>query len=528
MPISVTTEPPTFSFTENPILIEMTTTEHVAIAGVAGRWLLTWSTGFTQGVFQFRWLNNSIVLEMALVAAPDSSGLQIKYSTLASGFIGTDFVPAMKRNYLFDRDFEIEQIGSDRVQITARNVGVEYTLAVQGLSGYAAPVLSTIFPPVTQTYKENYKLGAHLRYNRLGGTAYTEALLELEPLSGKVTFDLASFLNGDIPDSPIPAYSLPGMLNLPEKVIEYYLEYFEGYGVPFYWKIKNSYQKKYALHGGFRWADTFENSVMTDFLALTGRYFLSWKPLVRKMAAGQRDYLSVVNMTNATKVRLKVEFLFVDATTAVVNSYTLNTGEFHYITVPLFYDYLAGLNNTGKEVVEIRVWLATDPSGAKVTEKLTLVLADDNVPVEISEILYRNSLGAYEVVTLTGNTTHIYEGQNERATQKKDKPLYTHDRRSVVLDNSYVIGVTISSGWRTKEEISVMVDFFNSEETYLAINKKWVPVIMNPPSGELHNSLSDGTNSMAIECLFEQENNYSNVKNIGGGTGSGSGGGAST
>lgn len=89
------------------------------------------------------------------------------------------------------------------------------------------------------------------------------------------------------------------------------------------------------------------------------------------------------------------------------------------------------------------------------------------LPSQISEekyfLLFKNSLGGYEKVEVTGKGNDTVEFQDEDVWKSINEADVMEDHRSRLISKS---GISVEAGYKNKEELSFLLDLIKSDEVY--------------------------------------------------------------
>ncbi|NVJ47281.1 MAG: SprB repeat-containing protein [Cytophagia bacterium] len=267
--------------------------------------------------------------------------------------------------------------------------------------------------------EDNYRLYADVLVEEVPGTgSFNKKLaMALEPESnGLATFYLQEAFAGLFKATP-PTKNINTIKEAVGRALLYKVgngELYDDYTDPQNYTVSNIYR---AILGGIskRLYPTldFLNSYLPD-----QKKFLSWKPTERLIDATQEEYLTFFNYSNTiTQIKLFAKAWYTDGT----EGDEFDTGLSLATTYGRHYEIPAGaaFNNVSlqeptKTLLKYQLWLENN-AGTEVTERITYKLTKFRKE-NTRYFMYLNSLGAFEVVGLTGMATE--ESRFEKETMQ--------------------------------------------------------------------------------------------------------------
>ncbi|GHE65030.1 SprB repeat-containing protein [Roseivirga thermotolerans] len=267
--------------------------------------------------------------------------------------------------------------------------------------------------------EDNYRLYADVLVEDIPGTGtFNKKLaMALEPESnGIATFYLQEAFAGLFTATP-PAKNATTIKEATGRALLYKVgkgELFDDHTTPQNYTLSNIYR---AVLGGISKRQYPILNYLNSYLP-EQKKFLSWKPTERLIDAAQEDYLTFFNYSaTITQIKLFAQAWYTDGTEGA----EFDTGLSIATTYGKHYEVPAGaafnnvaLEEPSKTLLKYQLWLENN-SGTEVSERITFNLSKFRKE-NTRYFMYLNSLGAFEVVALSGLATE--ETQFEKDTMQ--------------------------------------------------------------------------------------------------------------
>ena len=425
--------------------------------------------------FEILFLGKNILF--TAVAAPDNSGNQITVGdnfVSVSGWIAQVAVD-MARNYYMNRYCNI-YAGSDYLTIEAKICSsiYDFELGVNNIGsrldggaqfrGGSEPV-----------YAPFYNIGVQLI---VGGIWQTELLLNVDS-AGFAEVDISKIIEANLSPQFTFPFEANSMYNREGNLVAWTFNYYERWGTDNYSAVQES-ELYYGMLGGLSWMQQAKyNRDGTNFFERIqyNQYFLSWAPLIRHI-----------------KIEEPVKLYFLTAGLGGIWAYTtvyypggsekygIAGAELYPVDVSEIGFSVSGIEDSSimdKTATHIEVWME-DMDGNRVSEIRTYYI-DYNEYEHERYFMFRNSLGAYEILRTTGIIKKTDEYEREVSTIDSDTDYTSNDRVDLSVSNKERQKFTLSAGWLGKvanaaEYRNWLRDFSLSKEVWQVIGSTLKPV----------------------------------------------------
>ncbi|MCX6272166.1 MAG: hypothetical protein NTU44_13290 [Bacteroidetes bacterium] len=268
----------------------------------------------------------------------------------------------------------------------------------------------------------------------------------------------------------------------------FFIRYYEVYGDP---PVINETLTSYwffSLNGGIPpWKQVDFYSEWENFhqyLQDTQRYFLTWHwfTKITDMVAPERLYLIIPTQPNDTKCYLEGTLYLTGRSENFSFNFTqvIRTGEVYEIDVS-FRSLFPSVREGEAEGYEL-----TFRTSSGFNSAFFYFTIDNRWMPNVRYFMFLNSLGAFECVRFTGESTYELAFTREYYEQSVLSE-YSNNLvpRSQMLPDTKRSFKT-NTGWISKEEITWMQDFLNSTEVYEVKGLKRYPVLITLDKIETH------------------------------------------
>ena len=454
MALTIASPPPDIGGTRRPILVQFSTDQQAVTPGVP--------QDVTYQNNQYAAEDDTVVLEfngitvtMTAKDAPDGSGTQFRAGIVSFN----ENLAYFQSNYWLGRYFEVTSPQGNRIRFTAREAGTH--LNITRTASWAGGFDELSNTPGTDTVTlDNFQAWLDLYIERERdsndyGTGPVAKLTAAQNAAGLFTFDLSAILDGHVEDCPPPALA-GAILKTELPLRRFKLRYTEAWGSPpapaaiaaggpyFSFRGRREHESAGTHNNGF--ADTF----------LTGR------PLTKTVYRGQADYLYfLVNLANAV--------------TVTVRSYDGNGGILGTLplAVPSYFNHTVLKIPTGPQQLSLPAGTASYTVqvfyGNPGTSRTYTFSISDKCPPHGTYLLFRNALGGYESLPVTGRKTKKGSFTHETADHLLPANYNGSTRESHSFNHAGRDGWEMHTGWVfSKGEAAYYArQFFMSENILL-------------------------------------------------------------
>jgi hypothetical protein len=332
------------------------------------------------------------------------------------------------------------------------------------------------------TMKTFYKIGLQLLIKiDSSWVGVGEDLLPVNP-SGDAVFDIHNlFADRIYPEFTWPEKTSLTFMDLrPHSSAEYRILYYEQYGNPVIPGSLEQSDSFYALIGGVsKLQEAIYNRQNSSFWAkLTyNMYFLTWQPKTKNVSINQVEKLFFLAQSEMTHVSYRISFYFLDGTSQLSVAFTAidlppDKGVIELTVSPAI---IKGSASNPDLIDYYQVWL--EYQSVRISEIRTYHI--DYAPYENPRyFLFLNSLGGYDTLRTTGNQEDTLEYSRISINKILAVNFTELDHEAAINSVSESMTYKANTGWRTREEISWLRDFFLSKQIFLINVNKLVPIIV--------------------------------------------------
>lgn len=418
-------------------------------------------------------------------AAPDNSGAQFHDNSLNQSLPDwiALFADDLSKNYLISRYYDVDvtnvdNVGADIV-ITAKQPGAAYTLNLVTQNGTLS-----IYPDPTNrtgidgTLRAFYGIVVLLYCN----TEFVSELVLNIDNDGLAEVDVSGLLKPYLtPEFEWPESDADFIFPRTGSIASWYFLYGERWGVSEYQATTKS-DTYNVLFGGVSWMQQAKYNAdnITFWVKLcNNKYFLSWAPVSKYIGPEEPLKLYFLNHSAATTLKAQVKLYYASGNNTITIDTVTGVADkaVHEIVLsPVKLVYTGLADNT---LVKIDVWIDNE-NDVPVSEVRTFIF--DYTHYEHTRyFLFRNSLGAYEVLRTTGLLHKSEEYDREMASVDVASDYTGKDRQEVSVSNFEQQKYTLSAGWLSRyanadEYRNWLRDFSLSKEVYQLVGSSIKPV----------------------------------------------------
>jgi hypothetical protein len=474
--VALTNSLPVVVLAGNPVPLKFeASTNLISSAGSKAEIILPWTAVAVNNEY-FDLLLAGQTVRFTCKVTPDNSGTQ--FHDNSGGLTLANWVMLMSndlaKNYLIARYYDIVVAGT-QITLTAKEPGSAYSMEFTAGAGI------DVVPTETNKNGTDFALEAFyyivvLLY--IEGEFITEILLNVDE-TGLAEVDVSRFLQSYLESSfawPEKPGAIETVINSrPNMVIDWYVMYGERWGDGEYQGLRQS-SVYHAISGGLSFRQLAKyNAEGTSFWAqmLANHYFLTWAPLTRKVAPQEPIKLYYINYSGATTISLVVNRYFADgsseAETIASDPAAVNRNVYEFLlAVTPFVDF----DPTAlPDFIRFEVWV--ENAALERISEIRYFEIDFTEYANTRYFIFRNSLGAFEVIRATGVMSRAEDVTRESVVQGLEADFTAMDREEIDVLTSETRRFTASLGWLsrygdTREMRNWLRDFALSKEVYMA------------------------------------------------------------
>ena len=502
MSLTVSRVPGDQNLVKNPVVWEMSTDNEFSTDGVVVQQTLELNVIPSDGdTLSLEWLDGGRDLTFTFRNSPDDSGLELDRSGAhanVASYIQNLLLSELRSNYLLNKDFDISYQATNKVLFTAKENGESYEFTFNS-DGVYAPTFTITQNGVDPEVRDNFRVVAELAARYDGDSDWQKAELEMVPIDSEVIFNFQHLLQA-FDKLVLPNLNTAVPVNASEQVIEFQTRFAEAFGTTISVQRSLQYATKYGVYGGLNLRDrlgvNFESAVLPEFL--THRYNTS-------IRESQPYFLAFWNgASEQVNEDVTAALTYTDGSTATKTLYTKTFLAYGLYLLPVKYSLLAALADSGKTVKSAVIKTGGQLSGARLNIDRTNA-KDETI------IAYRNAFGVLEIECFTGEVLKTFETKFEEADVWRKWDASYQEARMVNYGGKQIYGLSINSGWFSKDRAELLADLLSSDRHYLVLNGKYLPVRLKADEFEISQTRRGSFNSFQLDISFLEDQNYSDV-----------------
>lgn len=479
--ITVDSTPPLVALSGNPIRFGLSTDNNIETAATQTRLNLIFTAkGAANDVVHLTWGNEDI--SFTCKASPDDSGTQIPdgsgSATLANWVAAV--IPYLAANYYINRDWTLVQsTGQILMYGTVGNVSdpsANFTWADSGNEPTYTKVAG-----VAELPRSFFKIGMQVLL-KVSGT-YENIGEDILPVNadGEALFDIHKWFADRIyPEFKYPEASDQIMIARANSSGDYKVRYWEQYGSPIVARMMATTNPYFVLYGGVSTLQqAIYNRQASNFWAKLGynQYFLTWQPTDKLVDRWTTEKLYYLVRSSLASIKLKIEINYNDETAqSTITKTTVNTPvQYGVYEIAVSLNVLQVTGYDGTTIANYRVWIE-DSADNRISEirKFTLDYTSyEEVP---RQFLFLNSLGGFDTLRITGEVEDNLDYQRSSITKVLGADFTELDHQATAGSITESRIHKANTGWKTREDIAWIRDFFLSKQVYQLVVGKLVPV----------------------------------------------------
>ncbi len=507
MSITIDTSPDAVALAKNDLIYKLSTNN--LYAGNGDEAIHSWElTGFPANLdtFDLSWFGGAISLTFTFRNVVGDSGLDLPTgSGNLTNYITDTLIPALKENYLLDRDFRIYFL-INKIIFESRVKSPDFDLIYQsnpyGWDNGFVQTQAGIDPEL----RPGFRMLVQLNYRWLGEQDWRTAELERTPAEDVALINLKSVLS-NLKKHSVPDLTGQVVVNEDDRILEYFIRYGEAFGEPLVVQRMKADSVKLALRAGFNQLD-FEDLVLADsFLN-----FLTSRETAR-IRENQPYYLSFFNNTQNSAWELKVDLMENGESFNLRTLYSFNCPNNGLRRLPVNYSKaIDGVNLNGHTVTQIRYFLLEQGELEPDGHIINLYIDRNSHPDEIY-LLYVNHWGCFETVFFCGEITENTLVFEDSAELIDDPETPNKTRMPAVFNKKYQRQLVIHSGYLSRDESESINDLINSDMIWLINEEVLIPVSVKPDNHPVTSTNNMKDHAYTLTLILNSEQNFSDVGN---------------
>ena len=497
---------PELVLTGNPVPLKFEASENlIENEGSVAEVILTWTVNANAGEY-FDLLLAGETVRFTCAAAPDSSGVQFHDNSLGATLISWVSIVAadLAKHYLIARYYDLTVAGA-AITITAKDPGVAYSLEFTAGAGIDVTATETNKTGVDYAVRAFYVIVVLLYCD---GEFITELTLNVDS-NGLAETDISKLLEAYVSsDFSWPESDADFVFARAGNVKIWNFKYGERWGSGTYTAIQQS-SSYFAMLGGLSWMQlakyNADSSSFWDKLNYN-KYFLSWAPLTRYISPTEPVKLYYLNYSGATTLTVKAK-LYTATTDSTIDVDTISADDMTVYEIVLSPDKVSYTGISDQTLVMMDVWIENE-SSVRVSEIRTYMMDYQHYEHE-RYFLFRNSLGAYEIIRSTGIMQRFDNYERQTTAVGIESDYTAKDRGEVSVLTREQQRFTVALGWLSRygdaEEFrNWLRDFAVSKEVYMISGNTLVPIRLTGTSFD-----RGGDRDMLRRFAFEFVNAFS-------------------
>lgn len=495
--ISIIDQPQAVALAKNPMAITLDTDNYITTPGQKCMVDLDFTGDPVAGeTLMLAWNGKTVLFTFVdYMTAPDNSGLQIwtndfgDYMDDYLGYVRRD----IRSNFLLYADFEVEVVnggmGSAGIRLTAREAGVKYNLAITStVSGMA---VGAQVNGVDEVVRENFKINAYVYLEEVFNSGSFQNIIALQ---GNVTENQCRFELNEILFSylkpVLPSYNQTAVSLALDLLKRYYIAFAESYNVPEEVKFvdHDSMGILSVLLAGYSFEKFPGNTFLADYINhANARKFLTTQPRIKDISREQQEYLYFYNNKISGTLELKAKVYFTDGTSSTSVRLSVTGLQKQVYVFPAGFSQLALVGiDPAKTVLSYEIFVSHSTAGTQ--SEIFTYQVDHNLYENSFYFLFLNSLGGMDTVWCKGS--QALNAKFSREFFQKILPAdYTvteaeKEEYNLLFSQEF----TVATGFKSKEYIEYLQDFYRSEMVFIIRNSHFLRVNIEAKEMEIGKS----------------------------------------
>lgn len=495
MAITVTQQPSKVVLNGNAVLLEVQS-DSAFTAGAKEIFRIDFIDGNEDDVLTLDWGEISLIL--TLKDSPDNSGNQIS----SKGDETTDawlliLVQQLANNYFINKDFVPEKDpNNNSINLVARTTGADKSIAFTSSTVDIIDGGHTV-AGTDDVYAENFNFLAFLN---MQGNTYT---LESRPIKDTSIFNLSKLLSG-FNTLALPPFNGSTISDADALLAAYSVKVAERFG--YFGSVKKMVdvgEDLKSLHGGLPHFVFPEKDFYTDELSGGKLMRLSNS---KRLHENQQELVYYYHDNAATSFDVNATVYLKDGTTStdtVYNNVTTAKGGLHCI--PTRFELLEVVFGVAANLIsKIEIWTSAQNTPGTVFSQILTYNMHQGATKDDLTLLYRTSLGVYEVFMATEFQTHSASVAKQVNAIKLPLDYSRETQPHFEAESRYTTTINANTVWQTRQEQQLFLDLLKSKEVYLA-DGFWQPVTVKAGKQKLFDTDSGSFNGSAITITTKED-----------------------
>lgn len=469
---------PKIAFSQNEILVSLTSDDYLVSEGVAAEYILEWDVDTADGGQLHFYFGDKRGLSLYVVDDPDNSGTEIS----AQGDLShSDYVML-----LISELQQIHEISSryyvsaedNFIKLTAKKVGTRYSILFGGMSFNLVQLVA----PVDHIVHRNFY---HYLEIWSDDEKLYESLLPLNfPITGKTTIDISSILFSSM-GLDIPSLTEKWQL-CSKSIINYNLRYSNAWGEPVNVHNMSNSDRFVAVIGGYsrmalaHISDSkhLEKYLMADpSLYQSQRWFEAYPVEEIEVKTNQPQFLYFINSHQTETLKIKVEATYEDASTSQLILAGGELAAFGKVCIAVGYMQLGldALSTEENKIVSYTVQLIGADDQPRTVTKTFLI--NRCYEANTRYFLFAGSDGNFKTLRTYGSADPSAEFTRESGVQENSQAAKIQFGDVVTFDVVSYENEVVSTGYilsrRSHESIK---EFMLTTRAFRVIGDKLIPI----------------------------------------------------
>lgn len=471
---------PKIAFSKNEIAVSLTSDNYLESVGKAAVYFLNWSTPVADGDFismQF----NSRVVTIACKTIPNydrGDEIEPQGALTKSEYVDV-LISSLNRHHLLSEAYIIDRGSSDRVRLTARKTGIDYSILSTGQNFS----LTQSIAPVNNAVRKNFN---HYIEIWSKGSQIFESLLPLNyPITGLTNIDISGVLNSALD------FDIPNLVDVwqacDRSILPYSIKYANSFGDPFSINAITETSIRYAVLGGYsrmalmhiNQSDYLEKYLLdSPSLYQAQKWFEAYPVDDVEVKTNQPQFLYFVNSRDVSEsLRLKVSYVFDDQTEG---NFTINGGavaSFGKRCIAVGYKQLGldAISSEAKKIISYKVQIvAADGTPRSVEKSFTVNRCYE---ANTRYFLYAGSDGNFKTLCTYGSAEGSVELERESGVKESNQATRIQFGDVLTFDVVSFENEIVSTGYiLSRHSHEAVKEFMLSHKAFRVIGEKLIPI----------------------------------------------------
>jgi hypothetical protein len=481
MSLTLLTSPNTYSFTRNPIPIEVEggTGWQSPTAGVNTKYRLNFPASTSDGdSFQISFAGFALTFTFETSLTDDSGLYILKAASVTALYIA--YVRTTMLQNMTLSDYVAITVVSTPDGITIEAPFEAQLVVFNGIFG----TLTLIDEGSAAVYPSNYTL--RLKLLQANGTFITS-------LTGKPTidspyncpFDVANILDSLL-SATLPTYNYGDVLDCTSNIKEIGYEYAEGWDIPTLYRFRNIGTNFFAVKGGLQ----FPDAPGANYLDTANALIALMQSGEKMTSAAAHEFAYILSTSFTGQIKLRFIVRKTDGTGANYDT-ALFTNALAPEKVFAFPCNLQMIGISTELVSSYKVEIR-DSSGSRILT-LPVTYINDLCPVVEHHILYENSFGGFTTLCCNRYKVEGVEVAKNTATSYLNFDYSARDSSTYTYRSVGTRKMQLATRFLPLEEIKNLAQLFTAKSVYFQDNdlQEYVPISIDTDSISLYQEGSD-------------------------------------